>query len=196
MNPATPKAREGDVVRLLVDVKGYLFKGMITRGTDGVVVEAYTDPCEGYAVDVMVGDVLSLEGVEFDNVFLRPDQFEVVPHPCTLHIDAELSSAELAERLADLSDGKALANGVIGDVCVFELFPAQPAAPDVGRAPDFVDFRYRVDGEARPGVPVEQMAAIVGSILEHFWAEGTGAVALCHYRNLLPRNGGIPRASD
>lgn len=186
-----PKAHEGDLVRLIVDVKGYLFKGMITLGTDGVVVEAYTEPCEGYAVDVTVGDVLSPKGMEFDNVFLRPDQFEVVPYPCTMHIDAELSSTELAERLAELSNGKAVGDRVDGALCVFELFAKQPPAPDAGRAPDFVDFRYRIHGEARSEVPVEQMAAIVGSILKHFWDEGIGAVALCHYRDLLPRNGGL-----
>lgn len=37
MNADSPKAREGDLVRLLVDVDGYLSKRIIPRGTDGVV---------------------------------------------------------------------------------------------------------------------------------------------------------------
>jgi hypothetical protein len=196
MNGRSPKAREGDLVRLLVDVDGYLSKRVIPGGTDGVVVEAYSEPQEGYAVDVMTSDLWSPEGLEFDNIILRPDQFELVPHPCTVYIDANVSMDELALRIAHLINGHTCENVALGDDCLFKVFVDPPPHPDACRAPDFTDFRYRVQGEARPGIPVERMVTLVGSILEHYWAEGIGAVALCDYRHLLPRNGGLPEEGD
>jgi hypothetical protein len=195
MNADSPKAREGDLVRLLVDVDGYLSKRTIPRGTDGVVVEAYAEPDEGYAVDVMTSNLWSPEGLEFDNIVLAPEQFELVPHPCRLHVDPDVKMGELAEKLAHLIEGHRADNIALSEKCIFQVF-VDPRLPPEAGVSDFNRFRYRVQGEARSGVSVEEMAAIVGSILEHYWAEGTGAVALCDYRHLLPRNGGLPGDVD
>ncbi|MUL84781.1 MULTISPECIES: hypothetical protein [unclassified Mycolicibacterium] len=72
------KAREWDSVVLTVDVPG-AFRDNIPKGTTGVVIEAYEQPTEGYAVDVSIPDESSLSGFQYDNVILYPDQFDVVP---------------------------------------------------------------------------------------------------------------------
>lgn len=194
MNYQSPKACPGDVVRLVVDVEGDTTV-TVPRGTEGLVVEAYTEPQEGYAVDVVTRDEWDPEGPEYDNIIVGPDQFEVVPHPCTIRVDAKGSSRELADRLAEIIDGQSADHIAASDDCCFQVF-VDPPLPAEARVSGFSRFRHRVEGEARPGVTVERMATVVASILEHFWAEGTGAVALCHYRHLLPRNGGLPEEGD
>lgn len=73
------KAQEWDTVVLTVDVPGELRDAIILKGTSGVVIEAYEQPIEGYAVDVNIPDESSLSGFRYDNVILYPDQFDVVP---------------------------------------------------------------------------------------------------------------------
>jgi hypothetical protein len=75
------KARVNDSVELLVDVPGEVQPAVIPSGTRGVVMEAYEQPVEGYAVDVNIPDGSSSTGYNYDNVFLYPDQFVVVPAP-------------------------------------------------------------------------------------------------------------------
>jgi hypothetical protein len=49
----------------------------IPAGTRGTVVEAYREP-EGYAVDLALPDASLVGGFKYENVVLRPGQFEVV----------------------------------------------------------------------------------------------------------------------
>jgi len=61
----------------LHEVKGDFSKLTIAKGTIGTVVECYEDP-EGYAVDLAIPDETLVGGFSYENVILRPDQFEVV----------------------------------------------------------------------------------------------------------------------
>jgi hypothetical protein len=72
------KARVRDEIELLVDVPGESQSWPIPRGTRGVVVEAYEQPIEGYAVDVNLPDKTSTTGYRYDNVILMADQFRVL----------------------------------------------------------------------------------------------------------------------
>jgi hypothetical protein len=74
------KARVYDVVRLLVDVPAEYRDRVLPRGSVGTVVEAYEHPREGYAVDFAVPDDRLVGGNSWENVMLKPDQFEVVTH--------------------------------------------------------------------------------------------------------------------
>lgn len=51
---------------------------LVPRGTRGTVVECYEKPCEGYAVDVEFPDETLPSGYDFDNIILRPEQFDVL----------------------------------------------------------------------------------------------------------------------
>lgn len=73
------KAREWDSVVLTVDVPSEFRDAIIPKGTTGVVIEAYEQPIEGYAVDVSIPDESSLSGFQYDGLILYPDQFDVVP---------------------------------------------------------------------------------------------------------------------
>ncbi|MGA5540617.1 hypothetical protein ACPCIR_02080 [Mycobacterium sp. NPDC051198] len=73
------KAREWDSVVLTVDVPSEFRDAIIPKGTTGVVIEAYEQPTEGYAVDVNIPDESSLSGFQYDGLILYPDQFDVVP---------------------------------------------------------------------------------------------------------------------
>jgi hypothetical protein len=73
------KAGVWDEVRLVVDVPGFASnRETIPAGTVGVVVEAYGEPEEAYAVDTAIPDIRLAGGYEYDNVLLKPDQFIVV----------------------------------------------------------------------------------------------------------------------
>jgi hypothetical protein len=73
----TCKAALNDIVELLVDVPGDFTDVIIPKGTCGTVVECYEQPEEGYAVDVAIPDDSLAGGVRFENVVLKPEQFEV-----------------------------------------------------------------------------------------------------------------------
>ena len=64
--------------RLLVDVPAGFSDVILPRGSEGVVVETYERPREGYAVDVRIADDRLAGGARWENVMLTPDQFEVV----------------------------------------------------------------------------------------------------------------------
>ncbi|MCV7065591.1 hypothetical protein H7H51_07495 [Mycolicibacterium farcinogenes] len=77
------KAREWNRVILTVDVPSEFRDAIIPKGTTGVVIEAYKQPIEGYAVDVSTPDESSLSGFQYDSLILYPDQFDVVPTDST-----------------------------------------------------------------------------------------------------------------
>jgi hypothetical protein len=71
------KARVWDRVEFVVDISGV--SEVFPKGTRGVVIEAYEQPTEGYAVDVAIpDDTVPATGHRYDNVILYPDQFRVV----------------------------------------------------------------------------------------------------------------------
>ena len=72
------KASIHDRVVLLVDVPCDFSDGMIPKGTQGIVVERYESPKEGYAVDLEVTDDTLTEGFRYENVVLLPEQFEII----------------------------------------------------------------------------------------------------------------------
>jgi hypothetical protein len=70
-------ASENDRVRTLVPVEGDFSDITIPAGTTGTVVECYASP-EGYAVDLAIPDDSMVGGFRYQNVVLRPGQFELV----------------------------------------------------------------------------------------------------------------------
>ncbi len=72
------KAKMYDGIRTLVDVKGDLSGRLIPKGTRGAIVECYSDPVEGYDVDLAIPDSSLAGGSDYENVTLYPEQFEVI----------------------------------------------------------------------------------------------------------------------
>ena len=71
------KASPDDEIRTVVDVLADFSDRIIPAGTEGVIIEAYENP-EGYAVDLAIEDDTLVGGYDYENVVLRPDQFDVV----------------------------------------------------------------------------------------------------------------------
>jgi hypothetical protein len=72
------KATPNDRIRTLVDITADFSDRVIPAGTEGVIVEAYETPTEGYAVDLAIEDDALVGGYDYENVVLKPDQFVVV----------------------------------------------------------------------------------------------------------------------
>jgi hypothetical protein len=72
------KATPNDRIRTLVEVTADFSDRIIPAGTEGVIVEAYDSPREGYAVDLAIEDDSLVGGYDYENVVLGPDQFMVV----------------------------------------------------------------------------------------------------------------------
>ncbi len=71
------KAAINDVVELVEEVQSGFSEYVIPRGTQGTVIECYSDP-EGYAVDVAIPEPRLVGGYRYENVVLRPEQFKVI----------------------------------------------------------------------------------------------------------------------
>ncbi|MGZ7031953.1 MAG: hypothetical protein ACXVIJ_08270 [Thermoanaerobaculia bacterium] len=71
------KASENDRVRTLVPVEADFSDAIVPAGTTGTVVDCYASP-EGYAVDLAIPDDSLVGGFRYQNVVLRPDQFELI----------------------------------------------------------------------------------------------------------------------
>lgn len=68
------KATVDALVRTTTSVESDFRPGrVIPAGTEGLVLEAYEQPREGYAVELKLGED------DFEVVTLYPDQFEVAP---------------------------------------------------------------------------------------------------------------------
>lgn len=70
-------ASENDRVRTLVPVEADFSDATVSAGTTGTIVECYPAP-EGYAVDLAIPDDSLVGGFRYQNVILRPDQFEIL----------------------------------------------------------------------------------------------------------------------
>lgn len=72
------KAAIYDKIKTTVEVQGGFSKRIYPAGTEGVVVERYEQPEEGYAVDIAIPDETLVGGFDYENVILFPDQFVVI----------------------------------------------------------------------------------------------------------------------
>ena len=72
------KAKVYNLIKTLADVKsGFQEKLILPSGSVGCVVECYENP-EGYAVDLEIPDASLVGGLDYENVILYAEQFEVV----------------------------------------------------------------------------------------------------------------------
>jgi hypothetical protein len=72
------KAQIYAAIRTTVAVTSGFTDERFPPGTYGTVVEHYAEPEEGYAVDLAIPAGQPGAGYRYDNVILRPDEFEVV----------------------------------------------------------------------------------------------------------------------
>lgn len=70
-------AAENDRIRTTIDLEADFSDARIPAGTMGTIVECYPDP-EGYAADLAIPDDSLVGGFRYENVILKPGQFEVV----------------------------------------------------------------------------------------------------------------------
>lgn len=185
-----PKATEDDLVRLVSDVDGYLLD-RIPAGIVGGVVEAYDTPVEGYAVDVTIRKPDGTR--DFDNVILRPEQFDVLRHPCALNVDADLERADLVVILAEAVNGSAEGAIVTSDTAVIGIEGPWPRDAWMERETGSRTYRYDGWAEARAGAGQDAMTRTVTALLDALWSRGIPAVVLCDYREDLPDRGGLER---
>jgi hypothetical protein len=54
------------------------FQNKIPVGTEGTVVECYSTPTEGYAVDLRFPSAELVGGFSYENVVLKPEQFRLI----------------------------------------------------------------------------------------------------------------------
>lgn len=72
------KAKQYDGIRTTVGVESDAHPGTrYPAGARGAIVEAYKQPREGYAIDLMVRDTTGIGDHRYDHVVLRPEQFEM-----------------------------------------------------------------------------------------------------------------------
>ncbi len=72
------KTKVNDTIKTLVDVQGDFSDAVIPAGASGTVVECYTYPQEGYAVDLSIPNEDLVGGVAYEHVTLKPDDFIVI----------------------------------------------------------------------------------------------------------------------
>ena len=83
------KAKLYDRIELLVDIKSEFRNKTIPKSTKGVIVECYSEPIEGYAVDLSIPNGALTGDYEYENVILFPHQF-------TLDSASELEHSEFS----------------------------------------------------------------------------------------------------
>lgn len=71
------KAKLYDKITTLTPIHSDFNSAVVPENTEGVVVECYENP-EGYAVDIALPNVDLVGGLEYTNIILMPEQFQVV----------------------------------------------------------------------------------------------------------------------
>lgn len=71
------KAKCNQKIRITESVSSDFHDFVIPSGTEGVIVEVYSDP-EGYAVDLAIKDSSLVGNYRYENVILKPNQFELI----------------------------------------------------------------------------------------------------------------------
>lgn len=67
-----------DRVVILEDIPADFSDELVPTGTEGVVVEVFRTPQEGYAIDLQLPADDLVGGPRFENVIVRPGQFKVL----------------------------------------------------------------------------------------------------------------------
>jgi hypothetical protein len=75
------KAQLYDQIQTLVELQAEFSDCTIPQGTLGTVIECYTLPEEGYAVDLALPNPALIGSSTYENVILKPDQFIVCAQP-------------------------------------------------------------------------------------------------------------------
>jgi Domain of unknown function (DUF4926) len=75
------KAQLYDRIQTLVELQAEFSNLTIPKGTIGTIIECYTSPQEGYAIDLAIPDSSMVGGSTYENVILQPDQFIVCVQP-------------------------------------------------------------------------------------------------------------------
>ncbi|GAP97376.1 hypothetical protein [Leptolyngbya sp. NIES-2104] len=78
------KVKLYDQIQTLVDVSSDFNDRPIPSGTIGTIVECYTHPEEGYAVDLRIANPALIGEATYENVILQPEQFIVIPQPAKI----------------------------------------------------------------------------------------------------------------
>jgi hypothetical protein len=71
------KAQLYDQIQTLVELQAEFSNLTIPKGTLGTVIECYSSPEEGYAIDLAIPNLDLIGGSSYENVILKPDQFIV-----------------------------------------------------------------------------------------------------------------------
>jgi hypothetical protein len=78
------KANRYDPVKTLVELQSEFSDRTIASGTIGTIVECYSAPEEGYAVDLAIPNPAWVGGSAYENIILRPNQFIVITQPAEI----------------------------------------------------------------------------------------------------------------
>jgi len=71
------KAQLYDKIKTLTSIHSDFNSTVFPENTEGVIVECYENP-EGYAVDIALPNIDLVGGLEYTNVIVMPEQFQVV----------------------------------------------------------------------------------------------------------------------
>ena len=72
------RAAINETIKTTEDVKSDFSDTIIPAGTIGTIVECYTQPEEGYSVDLAIPNSTLVGEYSYENVILYPDQFITV----------------------------------------------------------------------------------------------------------------------
>jgi len=111
---------------------------------------------------------------------------------CQIYVDADVSSDELLEKVAQLVGGTVDIDTVCTANYEIDIKKNEDFKPKCRHEePDeFVYFRYYMDVDALPGQQRPAQIALVSKLLESLWSWRFQAVAACDYEKELPKAGG------
>lgn len=72
------KAKINDEIITLTDIQSTWDERIFPKGITGVIVECYQNPEEAYAVDLAIPDPTLVGEFDYENIILKPEQFEVI----------------------------------------------------------------------------------------------------------------------
>lgn len=197
-----------DRIRTLVPVESDSGE-TIPAGTFGTVVECYSDPVEGYSVDLDLLDSSLVGGRRFLSAILHPGQFEVLPPGqgagealddlyCEIYMDTELPDDAVGRIIASAVGGRLDRGDIEAGATSMSIMKNGYFDPDSHRADpsDFIYFPKLLEIEATPHAEQQHVVSDVCLVLKALWAAHIPAVAACAYEDDLPRRGGNPRYHD
>ncbi len=72
------KAKINDEIRTVTNIQSTWEDRVFPKGMIGIIVECYQSPEEGYAVDLVIPDEALVGEFDYENIILKPEQFEVI----------------------------------------------------------------------------------------------------------------------